>query len=288
MKPTIEFGLVGFTTYRLAVATALVVAAVLTFLVGRRLSGAATWKVGLAVLAAVAVAIPGARLLALSAESCSRCDGVADLWATHGGLAFLGGVAVGTAAVYLVCRAVRLPFGAMADAAAPATLVALAIGRLGCLAAGCCYGKPTNGPFAAVFDRFDVPARPVGVPLHPTQVYESILAAAIALVVYVLLTRPTVRARPGFAAAVALVGYGTGRFLVEFLRADERGGWGGLSTSQWGGLLLVMAGIAALLGSRIRDRCRGPAKPSRLTPPGTPPTPRAGSRGHPRRSVPGR
>ena len=254
MKPFSDLGIATIETYRLMLGVAFAAAVVLATLVGRWTTGARTWKVGLAVGSAVLVALPGARLLAWAAEPCGSCASFADLWSTRGGSAFLGGFAMGTIAVLGTCRRLRIPFAALADAAVPAALVGLAIGRFGCLGAGCCYGRPTTGPLAVVFERFDVPARPVGVPLHPTQLYEALLAAGVAAAAYLLVARPTFRARAGSSAAVAAIAYGAGRFLLEFLRADVRGGWAGLSTSQWGGLLLFGAGIAVLASGRLAAR----------------------------------
>ena len=73
----------------------------------------------------------------------------------------------------------RLPAWQIADMGAPSIALGEAIGRWGCFAAGCCYGKPTDGPLAVTFtDPFahDAVGTPLGVPLHPTQIYLSLNA----------------------------------------------------------------------------------------------------------------
>src|SRR5207247_2508556 len=79
------------------------------------------------------------------------------LWT--GGLASMGGIVTGLAATWLIARAARRPAGELLDAIVPAALVALAVGRLGCFLAGCCYGRPTALPWGVVFPELGPPAR---------------------------------------------------------------------------------------------------------------------------------
>lgn len=118
---------------------------------------------------------------------------------------------------------IGVPWPFLLDALTPALAGGHALGRLGCLAYGCCYGRPTSGRIAVTYR--DPHAKAVrvgghaGVPLHPVPFYESCLDAVILVVASTLALRggPT-----GTPTAVVLLGYGLGRFGLEFLK-DNRG-----------------------------------------------------------------
>jgi phosphatidylglycerol:prolipoprotein diacylglycerol transferase len=151
-----------------------------------------------------------------------------------------------------------LPVGKTFDVYAPALALGLGIGRLGCFAAGCDYGKPTTSFLGVVFtDPFshEVAGTPLGVPLHPTQLYEA-LATFLIFGILVLCYR--YKRYDGQIFLLYLALYAAARFLIEFLRGDEdRGFLFGhlLSTSQFIALLTlaVAAGLAFQLRSRPRQ-----------------------------------
>lgn len=120
---------------------------------------------------------------------------------------------------------------AMADAAAVAVAVGVALGRVGCFLAGCCHGAATDVAWAV---RFPVDHVTGGSPVHPTQLYDAIVAAG-AIALWVLLRG---RRAPGVAAVVVATVLLVGRLVTEVVRADvDRGAFGPVSTSQ--GLALV-------------------------------------------------
>jgi phosphatidylglycerol:prolipoprotein diacylglycerol transferase len=163
---------------------------------------------------------------------------VVKIW--QGGLVFYGGfVAAVPVAVWRV-RRLGLGLPVIADMAAPALALAQAVGRLGCLCAGCCYGRPAELPFAVIFHYPDSLA-PLEQPLHPTQAYH---AAANGLLFVVLWQTARRRPRPGLVAGLYLLLYPVGRFVIEFFRGDPRGAWAGLSTSQWVSMAVFSAGAA--------------------------------------------
>jgi phosphatidylglycerol:prolipoprotein diacylglycerol transferase len=191
----------------------------------------------LAAAAAVSVAaLAGAHLLFRLLHG-----GPGEFWS--GGLASTGGVAAGLAAAWATARvAGRHPLEVL-DAIAPAGLLALGIGRLGCFLAGCCYGRPTDLPWGVIFPDLGPPAR------HPLQLYSA--AADFALV----LVLPGRTAAPGVVTRRACVAFGLVRAVLEILRdpgATDRipGGW--LTLPQ--GAALVLAGVAALSEMRLRRR----------------------------------
>lgn len=148
----------------------------------------------------------------------------------------------------------ELNFWTFADLSAPCIALGQFIGRLGCFAAGCDYGKPTDLPWAVTFTD-PYAARNVGVPLnvalHPSQLYESFAALVLfGLLFWALRSKKF----PGQVFLLYLMGYSVVRFFLEFYRGDpERGLYfgGAISTSQIVSLLLFP--IAALIYWRRRQ-----------------------------------
>ncbi len=167
---------------------------------------------------------------------------------------FFGGLlgAVGATVWFFRSRGIEVWNGG--DLMAPSIALGHGIGRLGCFAAGCCYGIPAEGLTAVTFT--DVYANsftgvPLGIPLHPTQLYEAGLEFGLFLFLLVLARR---RRFQGQIFLVWAVVYGVSRFVIEFYRGDPRGFMldGLLSTSQFLGIGIVLSAAAALLVLRKR------------------------------------
>ncbi len=169
----------------------------------------------------------------------------------HGGLVFYGGF-VGAAAVYVYyVRRYKLPFWKTADLFALGVPLGHFFGRLGCFSAGCCYGKVCDLPWAVSFpDRGGL--APVGIPLHPTQLYEA--AGNLAIFAFLYFVMRGRRKFYGQLFVTYIVMYATLRFVIEFLRGDDRGAYflGVLSPSQT--LALVIAAVAVFLFAILRKR----------------------------------
>lgn len=140
----------------------------------------------------------------------------------NGGLVFYGAfiTAFLTCIVYL--RLHQLPVWSTADIFAPAVAAAHVFGRLGCFFAGCCYGKICDLPWAVTFTDPNTLARPLGHPLHPTQLYSSFANLSIFLLLWLL------RRRMQFAGQlfwIYIMLYGISRSIVEIFRGDFRGGF---------------------------------------------------------------
>ncbi|HUP02813.1 MAG TPA: prolipoprotein diacylglyceryl transferase [Bryobacteraceae bacterium] len=157
---------------------------------------------------------------------------------------FYGGLIAALGVSWWYIRKTRLPGLKTADAFAPAIALGHGIGRLGCFSAGCCWGVLCNRPWAVVFHN---PAAnqlvgvPLGVPLHPTQLYEAFSEFAIFGFLY---WRSGKAHRPGAIISQYLILYPVVRFIVEFFRYhDQANPFGGpLDTSQWISLVLVSLG----------------------------------------------
>jgi phosphatidylglycerol:prolipoprotein diacylglycerol transferase len=158
---------------------------------------------------------------------------------------FYGGLVAALATAFFYMRRKKLPGLATADAFAPGLALGHCIGRLGCFAAGCCWGAPTHLPWAVTFTNPIAHQRvgvPLGEPLHPTQLYESLAEAVIFLILYRRYARPH---RPGAVIGLYLALYSSARFLVEFVRSHDQTNayYGPLVTEQWIALALVALGI---------------------------------------------
>jgi phosphatidylglycerol:prolipoprotein diacylglycerol transferase len=152
----------------------------------------------------------------------------------HGGLAWQGGLIGGTLAAVLFIWKTKLPFGKIADLAAPYVALGQAIGRIGCFLNGCCYGKEVSWGIY-----FEVHA----AHLHPTQLYASLGLLAI----FFILKKYQPYARPsGRVFFLYLILASTQRFIVEFFRADHEIFWMGLSIFQVVSLIVL---IGALYGN---------------------------------------
>jgi len=161
---------------------------------------------------------------------------------------FYGGLIVAVVVALLYIRRVGLPLWTTCDVFAPGIALGHAVGRFGCLFAGCCFGKPTNVPWAITFtDPFAAAnvGTPLGVPLHPTQLYEA--GAELLILVFLLATEKLGRKFAGRTFWLYMLLYAISRYIIEFYRGDERGNVGPFSTSQFISLLLAPLAVAMLL-----------------------------------------
>lgn len=161
----------------------------------------------------------------------------------HGGLVFYGGLigAILTGIFYL--RWKKLPVWKVADIMAPSIALGAAFGRIGCLMNGCCYGRECspNLPWAITFPPHrDLSGAPAGVPLHPTQLYGSLLNLSFYFFLAWLFRR---KKFDGQVFAVYLAGYAGLRSFVEYFRGDYPVHYlGGIATPAQ----LISLGVAAV------------------------------------------
>jgi phosphatidylglycerol:prolipoprotein diacylglycerol transferase len=209
-----------------------------------------------------ASALIGARLLFVL-TNLHEFDSLIDLFrVTSGGLVAYGGFLGGFIGSAIFCRWKGMKLLAWADCAVPSLCTGLMITRLGCLAYGCDFGKPWDGPWAIHFPP-DSPAfhqqRVEGLlgphateslAVHPTQLYESL--NGLLLFALVMIVR-RFRKYEGEVFVAFTMGYAVLRWFVETLRADEqRGSIGPLSTSQAIAIVTFAAGLALLVWLRTR------------------------------------
>ena len=154
------------------------------------------------------------------------------------GITFLGGLIGGVATFMLIYAIFRKRFeGRLIDSISiiPCSiLIGHAFGRVGCFFAGCCYGAPTDSFLGVVFPGVSGGAR------HPTQLYE----AAFLFLLFAICSFLLLKFKFRHNMSVYLIAYGTFRFLIEFVRDDDRGELvSGISPSQFWSLGLIAAGI---------------------------------------------
>jgi phosphatidylglycerol:prolipoprotein diacylglycerol transferase len=161
---------------------------------------------------------------------------------------FYGGLIFAFIVGLLLVRRYRLPMWATADMYAPGIALGHVIGRLGCLLAGCCYGRETTVPWAITFtDQVarDNAGTPLDVPLHPTQIYDA--GAELLILAVLLMLERRGRTFHGRTFWLYILLYAISRFIVEIYRGDPRGEWLGFSTSQIVSVALIPIAVVMLI-----------------------------------------
>ena len=208
-------------------------------------------------------AIVGARLLFV-VTNLDQFDHVFEIVAVwKGGVVAYGGFLGGLAAAIAFCRIHNISLLAWADCVAPSLCLGLALTRVGCFLGGCDFGRDWNGPWAVRFpagspasvQQAGLGLLPSGavesLPVHPTQLYESLAGVVLLFLVFAVRRRQRVA---GHALVAFALGYGVLRYLIEIVRADPgRGVVGPWSTSQFIAVATVVAASALLYVLRRRS-----------------------------------
>lgn len=167
----------------------------------------------------------------------------------EGGMVWYGALLGGMIATVIYFRVKKLDWWLWADMGAAPLALAQAVGRVGCLMAGCCYGKETTLPWGIVFTESSI--APNGVQLHPTQIYHMLFNFAIFL--FLFFRRKSV-AFKGELILFYFILYGATRGIVEIFRGDPRGFVfnGFVSTSQL--ISIVVIAVAVPLYFHLRAK----------------------------------
>ncbi len=167
--------------------------------------------------------------------------------ARSGGV-FYGGLVFAVIVSIWHIRRHGLPLWTTMDVFAPGIALGHVVGRLGCLMAGCCYGKPTDLPWAITFTDPVAAANvgtPLNIPLHPTQLYEA--GAELLILGLLLAAERRGRPFPGRTFWGYMLAYAVSRFIIEFYRGDPRGAILDMSTSQFFSLVIGPLSVAMLI-----------------------------------------
>ncbi len=170
---------------------------------------------------------------------------------------FYGGFALALLTAFVYLRRHALPFGRVADIAAPSLAAGQAVGRLGCFFAGCCFGQVCDLPWAVTFTNArasELTDVPLFVRLHPTQLYHALADIALLGITAYAMRR---RRFDGQVFWIYVLVYAILRFVVEFFRGDAaRGLYFGdtLSTSQVIAIPAALVAVAMLVTLARRSR----------------------------------
>ncbi|RLC43640.1 MAG: prolipoprotein diacylglyceryl transferase [Candidatus Coatesbacteria bacterium] len=137
----------------------------------------------------------------------------------QGGLIFYGGFFLSILVAVWFFKRNKINEWRGLDLLSPAAAIGYAIARIGCFLNGCCYGKPTDGPFGLIFSPESAAgSHYFGVPIHPTQLYAMVINLAIFFVLWYVYSRRRFYGQV-FWSYVFL--YSVYRFLIEFVRGDK-------------------------------------------------------------------
>lgn len=164
-----------------------------------------------------------------------------------GGFVLYGAIIGGAIGAFIFLKRKNLSFLKYFDLVAPSIALAQGFGRIGCFLAGCCYGKPTDGPFGVIFKNSIY--APVDIHVHPTQIYSSLGDFAIAGILIFFASKPR---KDGQVGGLYMILYSVGRFFMEFIRGDERGNVGIFSTSQFICIFILISGIILYILEKIK------------------------------------
>ncbi|MHC1736522.1 MAG: prolipoprotein diacylglyceryl transferase [Ignavibacteriaceae bacterium] len=209
-------------------------------------------------LLAIIFGIVGAKLFHLFENWDQFLENPVEMAFSPGGLTFYGGLIIATLSVYIYARIKKVPFLFVTDSAAPALALSYGIGRIGChLSGDGDYGIPTSLPWGTNYENGVVKPSvmfrgseieqqfggfvPDNTPLHPTPIYEFIVAA---IIFYILWHYRKSLWSDGRIFMLYLILSGIARFLVEFIRLNPPLLYG-LSEAQVISIGLIILGSAA-------------------------------------------
>lgn len=166
------------------------------------------------------------------------------------GFVVYGAIILGALCVYIYTKKKQWDFFSITDIIAPGLAIAQGFGRIGCFLSGCCYGKATD-LFLGVTFPVDSLA-PSGIVLHPTQLYSSLFDFILGA--FLIIYSRNTNVKSGKLTSAYVISYSIGRFIIEFLRDDERGALWLLSTSQWIAIGTLILGVILFIWSNKKGR----------------------------------
>jgi len=206
------------------------------------------WDVG---LWAVIGAIIGARLLHIIDKWGYYINNPGQIL-NFAGLAIWGAVLGGLLAILIYCMVKRLSFWQLGDIAAPGAILGQAIGRVGCLINGCCYGLTCELPIAVTYNNPNSYA-PQGVPIYPTQLFHLIWNLIGFGILWLLRKRIK---QQGQLFMLYFIVFGVGDFVIHFFREGEPFLFG-LPQAQIVDILMVPTALIIFIVRAVRYKSTG-------------------------------
>lgn len=167
----------------------------------------------------------------------------------EGGLSFSGGLVFAIVASVIFCKKHRISFWKMADTLSPSLALGFSIAKIGCFLMGCCHGTVCAVPWGVTYTHPESLAHPRGIPLHPSQIYESIGTLLIFGLLMLIKDKKTFQGQT-FLSLIIL--YGTVRSALEFFRG-ETGHIGFLTTAQAINLPMIVVAIILWIILKKKD-----------------------------------
>ena len=242
----IRIGSFHIATYGVMAALGMILGLAVVFRLARLqgLDPDKMWNLGVLVIFA---GIVGSKILYVINEWGYSYHSISDIFSLstmQAGGVFSGGLVLAIIAAVWYLRRNRIPFLRATDVFAPGLALGHALGRVGCFAAGCCYGRPTSEPWGVIFTNpkaQEITGTPLDVRLHPTQLYEMVAELMNFGILYYLATRKKFE---GEIIGLYLFLYGIERFVIEFFRGDSGRGefFGIMSGTQAISIGLVILG----------------------------------------------
>ena len=237
----------GLPTYGLLVSIGVIAGLMVVFKVSRQqgMNPDQMWNLGAMVILA---GILGAKVLLIVDDWSYYSRNPREIFSLNvlqSGGVFSGGLVAAILVAFWYVRKNHLPFLRTCDTFAPGVAIGHAFVRVGCFAAGCCYGRPTSEPWGVTFTNplaHQWVGTPLGVKLHPTELYEMVVEIINFLVLYWLVRHKKFE---GQVIGLYMILYGVARYFIEFFRGDPGRGevFGGfMSGTQLIALLMVVAG----------------------------------------------
>jgi len=270
VNPTLDILGWQVPAYRSLTVVALAAGFVVFVVTAMRRAAAPRVSVPVAV-AAVTAGLIGARLLAAVTASDPFFGDPSKVVAVRfGNMAIFGGLAGAAAGGAAAARLLRTPIGRLADAAAPAVCLGIALLRTGCLLAGCCFGKPTGMPWGITYP-YGSPAHEHQMlespllllsgaqPVHPIPIYEIAAMLTLGVLALWMLRRG---GRDGAAFAVVVGGYALARLAIHPFRVPEPGstpGW--FDPVMFAAVAVIAAGLWAAAHLSARTTTVSPVAP---------------------------
>ena len=243
----IQFGHIAIPTYGVCVPIALIAALAMAAHTARRLAldSNKIWNLG---LIAILTTLLGSRLLLILfhlRDFLAHPFWMLGLVSIRSQAVFCGAVLLAICACVSYILVVCLPLLRTLDCLAPAAALGLAIASLGALAAGSDYGSPTDKPWGVVY-KHGLAAlwsgTPLGIPLHPVQLYQALILFLLFGLLLFWLPR---RKHDGDLAAAFLFAYGLSLYFLDFYRGNRSYLFhGALTVTQLLAIALILAGAA--------------------------------------------
>lgn len=173
------------------------------------------------------------------------------LW--EGGMSFHGGLIGVLIAIGYLCRRNGLSYVRVGDYIACCAPIGQFLGRLANFVNGELWGRPTDVSWAMIF-----PSDPLGLPRHPSQLYEAVGEGLLLFILlWFLFWKTDARRHPGLLAGVFILGFGVARFIIEFFRNPdaqlvEFAARTGLNMGQWLTIPMILVGLYLVLTARRR------------------------------------